>query len=94
MGLVGGSPVTALMQWAGRSNVLFGVVGAVPEVQNTAAVGAMLLAWALSEVTRYPWYAANLVGACPRWLTWIRCAAGGLPPHAAPAGAVASQLRC
>ncbi|EFN59260.1 hypothetical protein CHLNCDRAFT_137564 [Chlorella variabilis] len=72
VGLVGGSPVTALMQWAGRSNVLFGVVGAVPEVQNTAAVGAMLLAWALSEVTRYPWYAANLVGACPRWLTWIR----------------------
>ncbi len=74
MGLVGGSPVTALMQWAGRSNVLFGVVGAVPEVQNGAAVGAMFLAWALSEVTRYPWYAVNVVGACPRWLTWIRCA--------------------
>ena len=72
VGLVGGSPLTAAMQWAGRSNVLFGVVGAVPEVQRSPAVGAMLLAWALSEVVRYPWYAAGLAGACPRWLTWLR----------------------
>lgn len=34
LGLVGGSLVTALMQWAGRSNVLFGVVMAVPEVSG------------------------------------------------------------
>ena len=61
------------MQWAGRSNVLFGVVAAVPEVQNRTAVGAMFLAWALSEVIRYPWYAATLAGACPHWLTWLRC---------------------
>lgn len=74
--MVGGSPVSALMQWAGRSNVLFGVVAAVPAVQGGAAVGAMLLAWALSEVTRYPWYAASLVGACPHWLTWLRCDRG------------------
>lgn len=73
LGLVGGSPLTALMQWAGRSNVLFGVVAAVPEVQNRPAVGAMFLAWALSEVIRYPWYAASLAGACPQWLTWLRC---------------------
>lgn len=74
VGLVGGSPLTSLMQWAGRSNVLFGVVAAVPETQNRPAVGAMLLAWALSEVIRYPWYAASVAGACPRWLTWLRCA--------------------
>lgn len=24
---------------------------------------------------RYPWYAATLVGACPRWLTWLRYSA-------------------
>ncbi len=74
VGLVGGSPLTSLMQWAGRSNVLFGVVAAVPETQNRPAVGAMFLAWALSEVIRYPWYAASVAGACPRWLTWLRCA--------------------
>ncbi|KAL4437140.1 hypothetical protein ABPG75_004279 [Micractinium tetrahymenae] len=72
VGLVGGSPMTSLMQWAGRSNVLFGVVAAVPETQNRPAVGAMFLAWALSEVIRYPWYAASVAGACPRWLTWLR----------------------
>ena len=77
LGLVGGSPLTALMQWAGRSNVLFGVVAAVPEVQNRAVVGAMFLAWALSEVIRYPWYAASLAGACPHWLTWLRCVGWG-----------------
>lgn len=76
VGLVGGSPVTALMQWAGRSNVLFGVVAAVPEVQDRPAVGAMFLAWAMSEVIRYPWYAASVAGACPHWLTWLRYVAG------------------
>ena len=32
----------------------------------------MLLAWALSEVVRYPWYAATTAGVCPYWLTWLR----------------------
>ena len=59
---MGGSPVTAAMQWAGRSNVLFAVVRSVPEVQTSSAVGAMILAWALSEVVRYPWYAAGTAG--------------------------------
>ena len=52
--------------------MLFGVVRAVPEVQRGPAVGAMLLAWALSEVIRYPWYATSLAGCCPHWLTWLR----------------------
>ncbi|KAG7671733.1 hypothetical protein Ndes2526B_g07369 [Nannochloris sp. 'desiccata'] len=72
IGIVGGSPVTSLMQWGGRSNVLFAVVKSVPEVQATPAVGAMLLVWALSEVVRYPWYAAVTAGVCPQWLTWLR----------------------
>ena len=71
-GLVAGSPATAAVQWLGRSNVLFGVIASVPEAQNRVADGAMILAWALSEVVRYPWYAANVVGACPPWLTWLR----------------------
>jgi very-long-chain (3R)-3-hydroxyacyl-CoA dehydratase len=72
LGLVRGSPANALVQWVGRSNVLFGVVASVPAVQSSPAVGAMLLAWAMSEVIRYPWYVATLAGACPAWLTWLR----------------------
>ena len=87
LGLVGGSPATAAMQWAGRSNVLFGVVAAVPQVQASAAVGAMLLAWALSEVVRYPWYAATTAGICPPWLTWLRRAAGTVFWRGGPAAA-------
>lgn len=72
IGIVGGSPFASLLQWFGRSNVLFAVVRSVPEVQTTVAVGAMLLAWTLSEVIRYPWYATTTADFCPKWLTWLR----------------------
>ena len=86
---MGGSPVTAAMQWAGRSNVLFAVVRSVPEVQTSSAVGAMILAWALSEVVRYPWYAAGTAGVCPAWLTWLRYTAF-IPLY--PVGVVGEML--
>ena len=72
IGIVGGSPVSALMQWAGRCNVYFAVVRCIPEIQPTIAVGAMCVAWAISEIIRYPWYAAGVAGSCPHWLTWLR----------------------
>lgn len=82
LGLVGGSPLAALMQWAGRSNVLFGVVSVIPQVQSTPAVCAMFLAWAISEIIRYPWYACSVImtntntnnsnTGPPQWLTWLR----------------------
>lgn len=72
IGIVGGSPMMSLMQWAGRSNILWGIVRSIPEVQNSLYVGAMLLAWSLSEVIRYPWYAASTLQMCPQWLTWLR----------------------
>jgi very-long-chain (3R)-3-hydroxyacyl-CoA dehydratase len=72
LNIVKGSPVSALMQWAGRSNIFFGVVRSVPEVQSTPYVAAMLLAWTISEVIRYPWYAATTAKICPFWLTWLR----------------------
>mmetsp|Transcript_6488 Transcript_6488/g.12857 ORF Transcript_6488/g.12857 Transcript_6488/m.12857 type:complete len:224 (-) Transcript_6488:496-1167(-) len=72
LGLVRGSPMAALLQWVGRSNVLYAIVLAIPEIKSGVAAGAMVLAWSLSEIIRYPWYAAQLKGACPFWLTWLR----------------------
>jgi very-long-chain (3R)-3-hydroxyacyl-CoA dehydratase len=72
LGLVRGSPVAALLQWTGRANVLYAVVLAIPEIKASIPAGAMLMAWALSEIIRYPWYAAQLKGTCPFWLTWLR----------------------
>ena len=40
--MVGGSPVAALMQWAGRSNLLLAVVDCIPEVRSCRNVPARL----------------------------------------------------
>lgn len=71
-GMVKGSPIMAAVQWAGRSNCLFAVLHCIPQLWTSPAVASLLLAWALSEVVRYPWYAANLLHAAPGWLTWVR----------------------
>lgn len=72
IGIVRGSPAAALLQWTGRANVLYAVILAIPEITSSKAAGAMVIAWAVSEVIRYPWYAAQLTGQCPFWLTWLR----------------------
>jgi very-long-chain (3R)-3-hydroxyacyl-CoA dehydratase len=65
------SPVSAaLMQWVGRTHVLMAVTHAIPELQSTPAAGVLFMAWALTEVIRYPTYALSL--SCPRWLNWLR----------------------
>ncbi len=74
-GLVRGSPFAALLQWTGRSNVLFNVILPIPTIYAAAPAGAMMLAWCLSEIIRYPWYAAQIKGTCPFWLTWLRYSA-------------------
>ena len=74
-GLVRGSPFPALLQWTGRSNVLFNVILPIPTIYAAAPAGAMMLAWCLSEIIRYPWYAAQIKGTCPFWLTWLRYSA-------------------
>jgi len=72
IGVVRGAPASALLQWTGRANVLYAVILAIPEIKGGVPAGMMLVAWALSEVIRYPWYVAQLTGTCPFWLTWMR----------------------
>ncbi|MDA9081618.1 protein tyrosine phosphatase-like domain-containing protein, partial [Candidatus Dependentiae bacterium] len=60
----------ALMQWAGRTHVLIAVTHAIPQLQTTTAAGILIVAWALTEVIRYPSYA--LSQSCPGWLNWLR----------------------
>tara|TARA_B100000768_G_scaffold175763_1_gene187600 strand:+ start:340 stop:831 length:492 start_codon:yes stop_codon:yes gene_type:complete len=65
------SPMSAaLMQWAGRTHVLIAVTHAIPQLQTTTAAGILIVAWALTEVIRYPSYA--LSQSCPGWLNWLR----------------------
>jgi len=88
-GLVRGSPLAALLQWTGRSNVLFNVILPIPTIYAAAPAGAMMLAWCLSEIIRYPWYAAQIKGTCPFWLTWLRYSAF-IPLY--PVGVVGEML--
>ncbi|KAF5835319.1 tyrosine phosphatase-like protein [Dunaliella salina] len=64
LGIVPSNPGLALLQWAGRSNVLFLVLGRIPE--------ASARRFRIVAVVRYPWYALSLVDKCPAFLTWLR----------------------
>ena len=52
LGLVRGSYQNALLQWLGRSHVLFLVLARLPSLQQTVAAGLLLLVWTCSEVRR------------------------------------------
>ena len=49
---------------------ILAVTHAIPALQSTPAAGVLILAWALTEVIRYPSYA--LGQSCPGWLNWLR----------------------
>ncbi|EIE27823.1 hypothetical protein COCSUDRAFT_83443 [Coccomyxa subellipsoidea C-169] len=36
------------------------------------AVPVLFIAWALADISRYPWYAAAQIGTPPKLLTWLR----------------------
>ncbi|CAI5984347.1 unnamed protein product [Closterium sp. NIES-65] len=74
-GLVRSGVVAPLVQWVGRSFVLFAVVGRTPALHTHAALFVLLAVWCCSEVIRYPQYALSLLGTCPRALTWLRYSA-------------------
>ncbi|CAI5472947.1 unnamed protein product [Closterium sp. Yama58-4] len=74
-GLVRSGLVAPLVQWVGRSFVLFAVVGRTPALHTHAALFVLLAVWCCSEVIRYPQYALSLLGTCPRALTWLRYSA-------------------
>lgn len=75
LGLVPSSALNNFLQWLGRSNALFRLAQAIPELQSNPCAALMLGCWGLGEVIRYPWYALTLTGSCPQWLTWLRYSA-------------------
>lgn len=72
VGLVRSSPVTALMQVASRLFLVWGVVRLFPQSAAHPIFSVMVAAWCLSELTRYPYYWAQLRNSTPRWLEWLR----------------------
>ena len=62
------------MQVASRFLLVWGVVQNFPAMSaRSAAYSTMLLAWSITEVVRYSYFAANIgYGRVPAWLTWLR----------------------
>ncbi|KAK2643163.1 hypothetical protein Ddye_024926 [Dipteronia dyeriana] len=72
IGIVPSGVLFPLMQWGGRTFVLITIVRKIDEVQELPSVFITFVAWSLSEVIRYPYYALNCIGNCPSWITYLR----------------------
>ncbi|KAK9448194.1 tyrosine phosphatase-like protein [Limtongia smithiae] len=73
IGLVRAPVFTTGMQVASRLFLTWGVVWLFPETGGeTLAYSTMLICWSITEIVRYSFYASNLKGTTPKWLTYIR----------------------
>lgn len=73
-GFVRSPVVTTAMQIASRLFLVWGVVWMFPDAATSTPYCTMVLAWSITEVIRYSYYAVNLSkdGVVPRWLVWLR----------------------
>lgn len=61
------------MQVSSRILLVWGVVDAHPKATSPSPFySSMLLAWSITEVVRYSYFALNLRSGVPSFLTWLR----------------------
>lgn len=62
------------MQVASRLLLVWGIVNNFPAETSTSFLyTSMLVAWSVTEVIRYSFFATNLfMGSVPEWLRWLR----------------------
>ncbi|KAF4621163.1 hypothetical protein D9613_000611 [Agrocybe pediades] len=63
---------TTVMQVSSRLFLVWGITEQFPEVRSNPLYSSMVLAWSLTEIIRYSFYAFNLVGLNPRVLSFLR----------------------
>lgn len=71
-GIVPSNPVITTFQVLSRVMVVVGVVMATPTGKVSPGLPLALLAWSVTEIIRYGYYAFNLVGAVPSLLVMLR----------------------
>jgi len=73
VGLVRSSPLTTALQLGSRLFLVWPISESVPEVRSTLAFKLMVLAWSLTEIPRYFYFAVCAhVNYPPAWLVWVR----------------------
>ncbi|KAK4079888.1 tyrosine phosphatase-like protein [Trichoderma afarasin] len=72
-GVVRAPLFTTLMQVASRFLLVWGVLFLYPYLAvESPTYSSMLIAWSVTEVIRYSYFALSLAGFTPRILTWLR----------------------
>ncbi|KAF8527767.1 PTPLA-domain-containing protein [Gautieria morchelliformis] len=67
------SPVlTTAMQVASRLILVWGIAERFEAARVNPIYTSMILAWSITEIIRYFFYAANRLQLEPRWLLWLR----------------------
>ncbi|VDK54145.1 unnamed protein product [Anisakis simplex] len=67
------SPVgTTAIQVFSRVTVVWMVLYKVVSARDSIGVPMLLLAWSITEVVRYSYYALSLINSVPRLLVWMR----------------------
>lgn len=72
MGIVKSNLVITTMQVLSRVMVVCGVILATPTGKVSPGLPLALLAWSVTEIIRYSYYAFNLLGAVPHVLVFLR----------------------
>jgi len=73
LGLVRSPLPTTFVQVSSRLILIWAIVARFPSTHSSPIYTTMVLAWSLTEVPRYSYYALGLLGIRPpAWLTWLR----------------------
>ncbi|KAF5548586.1 gibberellin 20-oxidase [Fusarium napiforme] len=72
LGVVRASFVTTLMQVASRFLLVWAIVDVFPFLALSPFYSSMLIAWSVTEIIRYSFFALSLSGYQPKFLTWLR----------------------
>lgn len=60
------------MQVSSRFLLVWAIVDVFPFLASSPFYSSMLVAWSITEIIRYSYFALSLSGLQPRFLTWLR----------------------
>jgi very-long-chain (3R)-3-hydroxyacyl-CoA dehydratase len=72
IGVVRAPLFTTLMQVSSRFLLVWAVVDVFPFLALSPFYSSMLIAWSVTEIIRYSFFALSLSGFQPKFLTWLR----------------------
>lgn len=79
IGIVKSNVILTTFQVMSRVIVVCGVLLATPTAIYSPGLPLALLAWSITEIIRYSYYAFNLVNFVPSFLIWLRYVLVGEP---------------